>query len=346
MKRNGVHPLTVFLESASVHELPLLVTILINTMDKLDEALGSSREKTSPRKRIRVDPKKASISKLAPDQSTSSSSSVYTQPPPASVACARTEEPSERIQDPFLCSLRCKNDPDSRHHQVLWWHSPVPPIPLAVEMGLIGVLVPYQKREHGLFRDQPTHRIRQLQRLCESKDIALSTALSLRRHHMKRWNPNLGMSQLRLGSDDDIRESARLFEEAVHDYLRRSNVAFYAESEQKAHIRKHRQSGQPYPPTPDFILKEPIRIKTYVRGQGNDRRVIQERSICCTYWKIAVRAMCITALYLSISSSQCSTDKKILTPLSYGRLCMQGSKSKCSTGRQRLNTMVEVPSVV
>jgi hypothetical protein len=147
------------------------------------------------------------------------------------------------------------------------------------------VLVPYKKRERGMFRDQPEHRIRKIQRICESKRISFRTALSLRRHHMKRWNPGLGMHQLRLGVDDDIRESARLFEQAVQDFLRNSNVAFYSELEQKAHIRKHRKQGQPYPPTPDFILKEPILIKKYTAGRGRERRVVEERAVCCTYSK-------------------------------------------------------------
>lgn len=252
-------------------------------MDKLEGALGASRT-TPQRKRCRDDDPELS-SKPAPPPPPPVGNDDNALPLAAANATTptATEEPPERVQDPFLCSLRCKPVPDTQQHQVLWWHSPVAPTPLAVEADLIDVLVPYQKRERGMFRDQPEHRIRKLQRLCEKKRISFRTALSLRRHHMKRWNPGLGMQQLRLGSDDAIRESARLFEEAVQDFLRRSNVSFYSEREQKAHIQKHRQQGQPYPPTPDFILKEPILIKNYTVGRGRDRRVIQERSVCCTF---------------------------------------------------------------
>ena len=326
-------------------------------MDKLDDALGAPRE-TPPRKRVRDDNSNhhsngvhSSRSKSAPD-GPDSVSSVSAPPLPLARAastmstgasCTRitNNEPCERIQDPFTCSLRCRTVPDSRHHRVLWWHSPVPPIPFHVEADLIPLLVPYQKRERGMFKDQPTHRIRKLERLCASKRVSMASVLSLRRHHMKRWNPNLGMHQLRLGSDDDIRESARLFEETIRDVLRRSNVAFYSESDQKEHIRKHRQPGQPYPPTPDFILREPIRIKTYVTvvgpGGRDNKRVIQERSVCCTYFRL---------IFCHDDVGPCRISLLTDTTHYYCLTVLQGLKSKCSTVLQRLNTTAKAQSVV
>lgn len=137
-----------------------------------------------------------------------------------------------------------------------------------------------------MFCTQPEFRVHKLRRITNAKKVPLSTALSLRRHHMKRLNPHIGgMQQLRLGSNDDIRESARLFEEAVEHFLRRQRVEFYSEQEQKAHVRKHRGPGAPYPPTPDFILKRPIRIKQFVlsgrrKGERGRRTILQERSVC------------------------------------------------------------------
>jgi hypothetical protein len=188
-----------------------------------------------------------------------------------------------RSREPFSYSLRCKDVPDSTRHLVLWWRSTSDPIPFDIEEELIDVLVPYKQKERGMFRDQPTHRVQKLERICRAKHVSVRTALSLRRHHMKRYNPGLGMHQLRLGNDNDVRKSAELFELAVQEFLDRENVGFYSETEQKAYIEKHRPPGEPFPLTPDFILKSPIRIKQYTgpEGQVKNRRVVQEMSVNC-----------------------------------------------------------------
>jgi hypothetical protein len=192
-----------------------------------------------------------------------------------------------RSREPLPYSLRCKDVPDSTRHRVLWWRSTSDPIPFEIEEGLIDVLVPYKQKERGMFRDQPKHRVQKLIRICRSKQISVRTALSLRRHHMKRYNPGLGMHQLRLGNDNDVRKSAELFELAVQEFLNREKVGFYSETEQKAYIEKHRPPGEPFPLTPDFILKSPIRIKQYTgpEGQVKNRRVVQERSVNCKLCK-------------------------------------------------------------
>jgi hypothetical protein len=189
------------------------------------------------------------------------------------------------IIDPFPCTLRCKSIPDPNHHRVLCWHSPVSPLQVLVEEGLIDTLVPYRRNERGMYREQPTHRVHKLRRACGTKGVSVEAALSLRRHHMKAHNPHLTMGQLRLGSDDNIRESARLFEQAVADFLRLQKIPVYSESEQKAHIQKNRQPNIPYPPTPDFILHEPLRIKTYTDSEiqhgEKKRRILQEMTVHC-----------------------------------------------------------------
>jgi hypothetical protein len=205
---------------------------------------------------------------------------------------AITEQVNEEItasrdegeeESPFInCVLRCQPLPLDEQ-LILWWHSPIPPVPLSVEKELIDVLIPYHRRERGMFYKQSYRRKREVRRLCEVKKVSFRMALSLRRHHMKRLNPYLSLEQLHLGNDEIIRESARLFEVAVQEFLERNNVTFYSEDDQRAFIDQHRQPGQPSPPTPDFILKKPIRIRKYKKGRGNSREIIEELSVSCMY---------------------------------------------------------------
>ena len=186
-------------------------------------------------------------------------------------------------ESPFLSYvLRCQAI-SFDEQLILWWHSPVPPVPLSVEKELIDVLIPYHRRERGMFFKQSFHRKRELRRLCETKKVNIRVALSLRRHHMRRLNPYLSLEQLHLGDDGTIRESARLFEVAVQEFLERNNVTFYSEEDQRAYSEQHRQPGQPSPPTPDFVLKKPIRIRKYKKGRGNSREVISELSVSCMF---------------------------------------------------------------
>ena len=185
--------------------------------------------------------------------------------------------------------LKCQYVPDPQDQLVLWWHSARPFIRYQVEVDLIKVLVPYEKRERGMFCKQPEHRLAKLRRICKAERIPLRVALSLRRHLIRRYNPNLSLSQLKLGTDSQVREAARLYEMAIQDFLLRESLSFYSETEQKEHIRRYRQPGQPYPPTPDFVLKEPIRIRKYRVPAGKNQKipvgeriVIEELSVYCT----------------------------------------------------------------
>lgn len=202
----------------------------------------------------------------------------------ADMADSNTEPDAGEEVDPFLSLvLKCERDPDPQDQRVLWWYSPTPPVRFQVEIELINDLVPYQKRERGMFCKQSEHRLRKLRRLCAMEHIPLRVALSLRRHLMRRYNPKMSLPQLQLGTDEQVREAARLYEAAVQNYLQMENVAFYSEKEQRTHIRQHRQPGQPSPPTPDFVLKEPIRIRKYKMARGNTTRtVIEEFSVYCT----------------------------------------------------------------
>jgi hypothetical protein len=175
----------------------------------------------------------------------------------------------------FYFALQCT---ESENPETLWWHSPENYIPLATEASMVDVLVKWKKTERGMMKSQPGFRLNQIRKLCKSTGVPISQAASLRRHHMKRFNPTLGMSRLQLGNEEDIRESARLFEVAVDGFLRAQNVPFWTEDEHKDHITKHRKDGDPYPPTPDFILKKQVRVKKC--RDLNVKSVVEERSIC------------------------------------------------------------------
>jgi hypothetical protein len=194
------------------------------------------------------------------------------------------EDEHETVEDPSPFTsyvLRCQDMPLNDQF-ILWWHSPTEPVPLTVEKELIDILIPYQRRERGMFYKQSYHRKRELRHICEMKNVKIRMALSLRRHHMRRMNPHLTLEQLHLGSEDVIRESARLFEVAVQEFLQRHNVTFYSEHDQRVYSNEHRQPGQPSPPTPDFILKKPIRIRKYKKSRGHTREIIDELSVSCT----------------------------------------------------------------
>jgi hypothetical protein len=188
--------------------------------------------------------------------------------------------------DPFPSSLRCQSfDPTTEDTiQVLWWRTTTPHIPVATEEALLPLLLHWKKKERNMFRQQPPFRLPRLQRLCHSLHVPLITALSLRRHHIKQNHPFKSMEKLGLGCSDDIRASADMLERAVADALRcHHTVAFFDEAEQKAHIDKYRRTNPDnagaFPPTPDFILQRPVRVKTYqTRKNNKDGRSSNNRS--------------------------------------------------------------------
>lgn len=180
--------------------------------------------------------------------------------------------------DPSIWWLHCQ--PESHQKSILWWHSPAVPIKFEVELALEPVLVPYEHREWGMFKSQPQYRIQQLRRTCQQYHIPLTTALSLRRHLMKRYNPKLGMSKLQLGNEEDINRSAHLFEKAVQVFLERNRVPFYPEEMQRDHIRNCKPANVPYPPTPDFVMRRPLIIKKYIM-KNTKRLIIEEFSVNC-----------------------------------------------------------------
>ena len=180
---------------------------------------------------------------------------------------------------------------------ILPWHNPQSHyIPIEEEERLLPVLLHWGRSERGMMKDQPPFRLQKLQKMLEmqrnntpsninNKNIrhsnsqnannkqssstdttscycrmTLLQSLSLRRHHLKLQNPKLSMPALRLGSDDDIKEAARLFECCVDVYLRTHNIPFITEDEQKTRFTQSitpdmKRSGiVKQPPTPDFMI--------------------------------------------------------------------------------------------
>jgi hypothetical protein len=221
------------------------------------------------------------------------SSSSSTSSLPDGIA---TESTDNYYSDPFAnYTLRCnstipKNQPPP---MLLWWYSAAPPIQTRVEQGLLDddLLLKYGRNERGMFRDKPEHVIAKLQKRTKRDKIPLLAALSLRRNHMKHMNPTRSMAQLRLGNEDDIRQSAQIFESVVERFLTAHNVTFYSEDEQKSYIRAHRKPGQPYPPTPDFLLRVPIQIQPYRinhhhrhRGGGGGQKHKLHKELMTVHW--------------------------------------------------------------
>jgi hypothetical protein len=171
------------------------------------------------------------------------------------------------------------NELDNEKRSVLWWYSAVPAeVPLQAEQAMIDVLLRWKEKERGMMKDQPPFRLEEIRKNCHKTRMDLSQALSLRRHHMKLLNPFRTMPQLRLGKENDIRESARSFEEAVEGFLKRQQVDFMTETEQKEHFRKQAQKGELLRSTPDFVLRMPVVMKK-CHGTQQHKQVLEERII-------------------------------------------------------------------
>jgi hypothetical protein len=187
-------------------------------------------------------------------------------------------------------SLQCRPLGDAEEPQELWWRCEVDPIPIATERILVDVLLPHKEREKGMMREKPQSVLKRIKNVCRQHGVDMSTACSLRRHHIKSYNLYKKMSLLRLGDETDINASAAIFEKVVAKFLRQERIAFYGEFEQRAFINENLPKGQPFPVTPDFMLKQPVLLKTYRSkevtledGTKQPREVTQELLIHCKF---------------------------------------------------------------
>lgn len=165
---------------------------------------------------------------------------------------------------------------------VLQWYSTEPYVPLAAEEDMLNVILRWGEKERGMLRNQPPFRLIAIQKRCKRNGMNISQACSLRRHHMCLLNPFKSKEALRLGQTADIRDSAELFEIAVATFLRRQNIRFYSEEEQKKHF-KRKNPGELIKATPDFKMKEPVILKlffvTHNQKGKKQKRFHSERTI-------------------------------------------------------------------
>jgi Protein of unknown function TPD sequence-motif len=206
------------------------------------------------------------------------------------------------IHDPFYYVLRCFNPHQELPHLDqsnplnLYWYSPFRAVATSCEAKLESILLHWGKhKESGMMCHQPRFRLAQLreavQRQREASSISLAQALSLRRHYIKMNNPYRSMSQLRLGQEQDIRESARILEHAVAMFLQRQGIPVYSEHQQVQRYHDHhreqkRISGNPAlflpkPPTPDFVFQQPVLLRRYFYG---DKDKFVEHDPVHIYW--------------------------------------------------------------
>jgi hypothetical protein len=180
-------------------------------------------------------------------------------------------------------------DNNNNNKNALWWPSKEHPyVPLKSEQAMIPFLIKYGPKERGMFKSQPAWRVEKLQRECRKHHMTVAQALSLRRHHLKLLNPNLGLQALRLGNETDIRESAEIFERLIESVLRRKKISFWTEDEQHAEFKRTAPEGALIEATPDFLLREPTTLKCFVKNNNNNNkskkysyndRILEERVI-------------------------------------------------------------------
>jgi hypothetical protein len=208
--------------------------------------------------------------------------------------------------------------------------------PLKREEQVLPALLRWGKKERGMMKHQPPWRLPLIEKACgigigntmnESTStstsqstatspsteydpsslsfvseypVPLRQALSLRRHHMRRYNPYLRNEALGLGNEADVRESAELFERAVERQLQSQGIAFWTEHDQHRREKEqaraqrdkmkheaatgvengHGESGNntsKAPPmrrylTPDFVFPRPVVLKdhTYIELEYAD----------------------------------------------------------------------------
>jgi hypothetical protein len=156
--------------------------------------------------------------------------------------------------------------------KTLPWAIPVTHyIPLSDEERLLPTLLHWNKSERGMMKDQPPFRLQKLQKILAqikkngnnnnkgttgSNSMTLIQSLSLRRTHLKYLHPKLTMTQLRLGSQNDIYHSATLFEEVVTNYLILHDVLQFVYTEEDQRNMWKRSGKGKMAASPDFRVKD------------------------------------------------------------------------------------------
>jgi len=162
-------------------------------------------------------------------------------------------------------NIKCESRQKPRHGSTdllsLSWQNSYPIIPVESENALLPVLLPWGQTERGMIKTQPPFRVQKIRKACRLHGMQLEQALSLRRHHMKLLNPQAkSMTCLGLGNNNDIRGAAQLFENATYGYLKECGIPFLTEEDQKRRFYEKQKPGVNMPPTPDFMLTNPINL--------------------------------------------------------------------------------------
>ncbi|GKY94995.1 hypothetical protein MPSEU_000464100 [Mayamaea pseudoterrestris] len=167
--------------------------------------------------------------------------------------------------DPFPTILRCRAHQHGWIPSILDWNFECPRYTTEQENALRQLLLVNEKKERGMMLRQPAERLTDIMQACETHNVSLHAALSLRRHCIKWNHPKIPLKALGLGDEAKIRESAERFERAVGNFLVQQNVRYFSEREQSRVNRNCR----PYPPTPDFILHYPVTLRRVCHGDGS-----------------------------------------------------------------------------
>jgi len=141
----------------------------------------------------------------------------------------------------------------------LRWDCPHGPVTIEAEEKLLPLLIQYGEKERGMMKNQHYRRFKSVRDACREHSMTIDQALSLRRTHIMLLNPQArNLSMLGLGSSDDVRQSATLFEDSVSQYLQRQRIPFFSEEEQRAMVKQ----GDKSPPTPDFLFKKTVHLQS------------------------------------------------------------------------------------
>mmetsp|Transcript_15941 Transcript_15941/g.36774 ORF Transcript_15941/g.36774 Transcript_15941/m.36774 type:complete len:426 (+) Transcript_15941:161-1438(+) len=170
---------------------------------------------------------------------------------------AQTEE--HRASQCVLDTMDLVNDGKIK---VLVWDSPMECIPLWQEERMVEFMFKRNgKGERGMMKGKPAFLLTKYKKVLRElapSGMNLPQVLSLRRHHIKLLNPSKSMTQLGLGTFDAIRESARIFEVAVEDFLKQCWIDYMTEDQQR---QKARSDAVTLTVTPDFLLPKPVLLR-------------------------------------------------------------------------------------
>ena len=156
---------------------------------------------------------------------------------------------------------------------VLCWNSSSEYVPLCEEEAMVRMMMERNgPRERGMIFEKPPFLLKKFKSALQqhAQTMCLPQALSLRRHHIKLLNPYKRMSQLRLGEEDCVRESAQIFEVAVEKFLKERSIEYLTEEDQKEQAKANQER---LTATPDFVLPSPTLLRKIQNGVLEERKI-------------------------------------------------------------------------